>query len=703
MQESITIHSGSKMTHRTSTFSPCTRFSCVLLLSGLLLSPLLRAEVQLPSIFSDHAVVMKSSLVPVWGKADPGEAITASIADQAAHTEAGPDGRWKLQLNLQAADAGPHVLVVKGKNEVRIHDVVIGEVWLASGQSNMELPLRVTADADAEIARSSNPMLRQFAVRKTGANQPMEDCDGQWTVAEPGTVGEYTAVGYYFGKELQRARQQPVGIIHASNGGTFIEPWTPTDALEKIDAFRAPVASIRKRTAEYPLAKAMFAKGFATWLKAHDREDKPCPEIDAYAAVNTDASDWRAVTLPSKGPVAGFPSSGVFWLRRNMDVSAVVAQQGFKIMMGPLEGCWQVYWNGKLLTETTYAQLPGKGVSCYFAVPPEHIRTGKNTLAIRIYSPTSPLLVQGASLWAGPIVLDGVWMAKVERSFAGLPPDVLNSAPQMTYKQPDMMPGSLYNARIHPLTRYAIAGVLWYQGESNVSRAYQYRTAFRALIDGWREKWQRDDLPFYWCQVSNNYAKLPAPGESPWAELRESQSLALALPCTGQAVTIDLGEAGDLHFRDKKSAAHRLFLIAQAKYYGEPVASSGPVYESITIEGSKARIKFTSTDGGLVAAVLPPTYPMKTLLKETKPLIRNSPLSQFEGFAICGEDHRWVWADAKIDGGTVLVWSDKVPKPVAVRYGWSDNPTCNLTNGAGLPASPFRTDGFPAITAKAHY
>lgn len=639
----------------------------------------------------------------MWGKADAGEHVRITIGGKTAETDTDETGRWQVKLNLKDSAQGPFEMTVKGRNRIVIPDTVVGEVWLASGQSNMELPLRVTADADAEIAKSANPLLRQFAVKKTGANQPVEDCGGQWTVAGPATSGEFTAIGYYFGKELQQARQQPVGIIHASNGGTFIEPWTPADALNRIEAFREPVAKIIQTAAEYPALRAKFAKDFAAWLKANDREDKRYPNLDDFAAVNTSTADWITVTLPCKTAVAGFPQSGVFWLRRDVDVCAIVAKQGFKIMIGPLGGYWQVYWNSKLLTETTYAQLPGKDFTCYFAVPPELILTGKNTLAIRIYSPASPLVVRGGTLWAGPIILDGKWSAKVERTFPDLPPDVLKSAPQITYKLPDMVPGSLYNARIHPLKHYAIAGVLWYQGESNVGRAYQYRIAFPALIQGWRAAWQRDDLPFYWCQVCNNYAKLPAPGESPWAELRESQSLALALPNTGQAVTIDLGEAGDLHFRDKKTVGHRLFLIAQARHYGEPVSCSGPVYDSIALEGDKARIKFRNAYGDLVAGKLSPTYNVKTLLGETAPLIHNRPQSQLEGFAICGEDHKWFWADARIDGDTVLVWSDKVPKPVAVRYAWADNPTCNLTNGAGLPASPFRTDIFPTTTANSHY
>ena len=664
----------------------------------LLLPHSLRADVRLPAIFSEHMVLMKAESVPVWGWADAGEHIRVTINGKTVEAVADDTGRWKAELNLKNSASGPFEMTVEGKNRIVIQDVVVGEVWLASGQSNMELPLRVTMDADAEIAKSANPFLRQFLVKKAGANRSADDCDGHWTVAGSETSGEFTAVGYYFGKELQQERKLPVGIIHASNGGTYIEPWTPADALDQIEAFRVSAAAMRKSAEEYPIQKAKFTTDFTAWLKKYGREDKSCPNLAYYAAENVSTGDWTTVTLPGKVSEVGFPSSGVFWLRHDMEVSATLAHQGFKIMMGPLGGYWQVYWNGKKLTEMTYTQLPGKDFSCYFAVPPEEILTGKNTLAIRIYSPTSPLVVLERALWAGPIVLDGKWLTKVERSFSDISLHAMDSAPKITYKLPEMLPGSLYNARIHPLVRYSIAGVLWYQGESNVSRAYQYRIAFPALIKGWREKWQREHLPFYFCQVCNNNPKLSAPAESAWAELRESQSLALALPETAQAVTIDLGEAGDLHFRDKKTVGHRLFLIAEAKHYGQSISFSGPVYDSIAIEAGKARVKFRSTDGGLVAGKLASTYMVKTLLGETAPLIRNSPKSELEGFAICGEDHKWSWADAKIEGDSVLVWSEKVPSPVAVRYAWADNPTCNLYNGAGLPASPFRTDDFPAVT-----
>jgi len=674
-------------------------FVCILLL------PLhsLWADVRLPAIFSDHMVLMKAESVPVWGKADPGEHVRVAMNGETAEAEADAAGRWKAELNLKDSGPGPFEMTVEGKNRIVIQDAVVGEVWLASGQSNMELPLRVTAGADAEIARSANPLLRQFLVKRAGARQPKEDCEGHWTAAGPGTSGEFTAIGYYFGKDLQQDRKGPVGIIDSSQGGSYIEPWIPEDAFDRVEAFAPASAAKRKSADEYPILKAKFAADFGAWLKKYDREDQPCPNPAAYADESASTADWAAIALPGKVSEVGFPSSGVFWLRRDIDVSALVAEQGFKIMIGPLDGYWEVYWNGKKLTEMTYAQLPAKDFACYFAVPPEQIRAGKNTLAIRIYSPTGPFAVPGRSLWAGPIDLGGTWFAKVERSFPEIGPAAMASAPKMTYKPQDALPGGLYNAMINPLVPYSIAGVLWYQGESNVPRAYEYRIAFQTLIKGWREKWKRDDLPFYFCQLCNNFMKLTTPGESGWAELRESQSMALALPETAQAITIDLGEAGDLHFRDKKTIGDRLFLIAAAKHYGERVPCSGPVYDSMAIEGGKARVKFRDADGGLVARTVPATYNVKTLLGETAPLIRNRPNSELEGFAICGEDHKWFWADTKIDGDSVLVWSDKVASPVAVRYGWADNPTCNLYNAAGLPAPPFRTDSFPLTTANSHF
>jgi sialate O-acetylesterase len=256
---------------------------------------------------------------------------------------------------------------------------------------------------------------------------------------------------------------------------------------------------------------------------------------------------------------------------------------------------------------------------------------------------------------------------------------------------------------ISPLTSYGVDGVVWYQGESDAARAYEYRTALQALISDWRRKWKQPHLPFYICQLHSYGPKKSSPGESEYAEVRESQAAALSLPETGMVVLFDLGESNDEHPRNKKEVGDRLAALVLVKQFGKHLVYTGPEYESMNVEGGRVRLRFRHTEGGLVARPLPPVYDISTLVGKTAPLVRNSPESAVEGFSICGEDRHWVWADAKIDGNSVLIWSSRVPHPIAVRYGWADNPTVNLANGSGLPAAPFRTDDFPSYTANKHY
>jgi sialate O-acetylesterase len=301
--------------------------------------------------------------------------------------------------------------------------------------------------------------------------------------------------------------------------------------------------------------------------------------------------------------------------------------------------------------------------------------------------------------YVGPVPIGGQWLAKAEYSLPALSASELASVPKPPSQPPAMKAAGIFNGVVHPVIPYGIAGMLWYQGESNMGIAYQYRTSFPLFIRDLREKWHQPELPFYFCQLPGNFAKTTLPGESAWAEMRESQSRALSLPNTAQAVIIDLGEAEDMHPRNKADVGARLARIALKRQYGQSqLVDSGPVYDSMAMEGGKIRVRFTHTDGGLVARPLPPTYDVQTLLNRTAPLVPNIPGSELQGFAICGEDHRWVWAEAKIEGDTVLVWSEKVTAPVAVRYAWADNPTCNLYNAADLPAAPFRTDNFPTTT-----
>ncbi|MCK9588069.1 MAG: sialate O-acetylesterase [Terrimicrobiaceae bacterium] len=663
------------------------------------------ADVKLPAIISDHMVLEKSARVPIWGKADSGEKVTVTLNGRSAKAEAGADGKWITTLDLKDSAPGPFEMAVEGKNKLTVADVVVGEVWVASGQSNMEFSLKNSLDAEKEIAQSANPLLRQFLVKKNPTNEPAEDTEGSWMAASPETTGTFSAVGYYFAKKIQNELKVPVGLVHTSWGGTPSEAWTSVEATDSIPDLKASRERVWAVLREYPEKKKAFTGGFGAWLKENNREDKPVVDAAAFAGGDVSTDGWVPVKIPGPVIARGLPAAGAVWLRKEVDVPGKTVT-AFPLIL-PIDGFDSVYWNAKLLKQTTFQDFPGLGnVRRYgpFNIPASEVKEGKNTLAIRLYEPVGPAKIFGEPK-AGPMSLGGEWLAKAEFGFPALDPQKIAAAPQLptTPPGPQNVAGYLFNGMIHPILPYAISGAVWYQGESNADRAHQYRTAFPLMITDWRKQWNQGDFPFYFCQIANFMAKKSDPCESSWAELREAQSSTLSLPNTGQAVLIDIGESGDIHPRNKKDVGERLALIALARDYGKSIPYSGPVYDSMKIGSGKAVLRFKHTEGGLVAKPLPETYDVISRAKKTAPLVRNSPGSQLEGFAICGEDKKWVWADAKIDGNTVVVSSEKVPAPAAVRYAWADNPTCNLYNGAGLPASPFRTDDFPPVTLNEKY
>jgi sialate O-acetylesterase len=477
------------------------------------------------------------------------------------------------------------------------------------------------------------------------------------------------------------------------------------EAIDSVPDLKAARERLWAATDEFPAKKKVYTDGMAAWLKENAREDKPADLTASFAGVDVSTDGWIPVKIPGAVAAKGLPDSGAVWLRKEINIpSKTLASLSLNL---PIDGFDSVYWNGTLLKQTTYLDALGAGnVRKYgkYDIPPADVREGKNVLAIRFFEPAGPAKFTGEPK-AGSIPLSGEWAAKAECEFPALDPQKLASAPQPPANPPgpQNVASYLFNGMIHPILPYAIKGAIWYQGESNAGRAYQYRSAFPLMITDWRKQWNQGDFPFYFCQLANFMAKKPEPGDSSWAELREAQSMTLNLPKTGQAVLIDIGESGDIHPRNKKDVGERLALIALAKDYGKSISYSGPVYESVTIANGKAVVNFKHADGGLVAKPLPETSVVKSVTNESAPLVRNSPGSQLEGFAICGEDKKWFWADAQIDGDTVVVSSDKVPTPVAVRYAWSENPTCNLYNGASLPASPFRTDDFPPVTLSGKY
>ncbi|MDX2081773.1 MAG: sialate O-acetylesterase [Terrimicrobiaceae bacterium] len=665
--------------------------------------PTLTADVTLPAIFSDHAVLLKSEKVPVWGKADPGEQVTVSVAGKSASAKAGDDGKWTVALDLSEAAPGPFEMTVQGKNQIAIRDVVVGEVWLASGQSNMEWVLNNSTGSSEEVAASANPMLRQFLVKKNASPEPAGEAQGEWVVASPQTSGNFSAVAYYFGKRLQNEVKVPVGIVNATWGGTPSEAWTSREALATVPDLDASSERLHSAFSSYQALKKEFVEKMGGWLRETGREDRAGADPSAFAGVDISTEGWVPVQVPGEVRAEGLPDSGAVWLRREITIPAVPATNlGLHL---PIDGFDSVYWNGKLLKSTTFETFAGLGEirrGGPFSIPPSEVRPGRNVLAIRFFQPAGPARISGEPK-AGGESLTGTWLAKAEYELPPVPADKPAPQPIKNPPGPQNIGSYLFNGMISPIVPYAIRGAIWYQGESNAGRAFQYRTAFPLMITDWRRQWNQGDFPFYFCQLANFQAKKPEPGESAWAELREAQTLTLGLPNTGQAILIDVGESADIHPRNKRDVGERLARIALARNYGKDVAYSGPVYDSVAFENGKAVVRFRETHGGLVAKTLPETYDVQTVAHKTAPLVRNSPKSQLEGFAVCGSDKVWHWADAKIEGEKVVVSSPQVPEPIAVRYAWSDNPTASLYNAAGFPAGPFRTDDFPLTTKDAKY
>lgn len=658
-----------------------------------------RADVVLPAILSDHMVLEKSKSTVIWGKAAPEEKVSVALAGQTATVKTDTGGKWRTTLDLSQAAAGPHEMVVKGKNEIRVRDVMVGDVWLASGQSNMQFVLRGALGDEEEMAAPVNPMLRHFKVKVTPSLDPMDDCEGEWEVAGPTTLGNFTAVGYFFAKALQKELGSPIGVINATLGGTAAESWTSGDGMLKEPELADVAAAQWKEARGYPEAKQKWEEAFAEWTKTVDRPDRRSGNAGEFAAVNADLTAWKPLKLP--GTVAG-AVPGARWFRRTVEVPAQRVGKNLFLVLGEIEGFEEIYWNGELIGSLTPANHPGAPYARRYDVPGNMVKAGPNVLAIRVFSPATAGGLTGRVFKAGTASLMGEWLTRVEYEFPG-PPSVPPPLQPPGPRSPTGVASSLFNGMINPILPLTIKGVIWYQGEGNASRAWQYRKTFPLLIQDWREKWGRPALPFYFCQLANHGKKMSEPVDENWAELREAQSLALSLPHTGQALLIDLGEGEAIHPVNKKDVGDRLAKIALAKTYGKNIPFSGPVLASSVVEADKIRIRFTHTDGGLVARPLPEKHDLFIPDNRTAPLVRNSPGSELEGFAISGKDGKWVWAEARIDGTEVVVWSEKVPAPAAVRYAWADNPTANLYNGAGLPATPFRTDDFPLVTKTRKY
>lgn len=661
-----------------------------LLLAGLgLLTVTARANVTLPSLLSNHAVLQKSERTPLWGNAATGEKVKVTLGGAQAETSAGGDGKWRVYLDVTRLGDGPFDLIVEGANRLVVQDVVIGEVWVCSGQSNMAFGLARAAEAAEEIPQSANPLLRQFRVANVGAETAEENCKGAWIVARPDTAKEFGAVSYFFGKKVQQTIRQPVGLILAAWAGTSALSWLPQEAFDAEPEWQSKLASVKKRVDDFPVLKEQYLPAYRQWEKQFMRTDRPSDPA-RYAAEDAAPDGWITVTLPAALKAAGLPDSGAVWFRKTFTVPAGSLDNAM-IQLGAVRDFNACYINGKKIGETTVESLKG-GFDVRYTLPKGALREGENTVAVRLCAPSERASMPSTlfvGIGSARLLMNGEWLAKVETELPALSGEARKALPTIPPNPgTHSVPGRIFNGMIHPLMASPIRGVIWYQGEQDTGQPGGYAKIFEALIRGWRKGWGCD-VPFYFCQLPNYGVKKDEPDNSLWALLREAQSKALALPNTGQAVLIDLGEE-DVHPIHKREVGERLARLALAQTYKQPGTASGPVYQSMTMEGDKVRLSFLHAGGGLVAKPLTAHYRPTSMSPALKPLVRHSPDGELEGFALCGENKKWAWATARIEGDTVLVWSPAVPRPVAVRYAWADNPTCNLYNGAGLPAAPFQ-------------
>lgn len=621
-------------------------------------------QLRLPALIRDSMVVQRDAKIKLWGWAAAGEKIKLQFNGKKASTTTGADGKWMLFLPPMKA-GGPFAMTITAGKQVTLKDILIGDVWICSGQSNMvhQMALHNIRYAD-EIAAANYPEIRQFYVPTlTDLQGPRGDLPaGNWKSANPQDINRFSAVAYFFAKTIYEKYHVPIGLINASVGGTPIEAWTSEEGLRSFSAIDKTV----QKNKDTAFINGINNRAAAAAANKPMQQDKGLMEAPKWFDNGYIPKNWRTINIPGYWEDQGIKDmDGVVWYRREIEVPASMTGIPATLFLGRIVDADYVYINGIAAGNTGY-QYPQRR----YALPAGLLRPGKNIFVVRVvnnagkggFVPDKPYY-----LAAGGQTIDikGEWFYRVGEVFDPHRESVAGISLQN-------QPTALFNAMIAPVINYSIKGFLWYQGESNAGKAAAYTDLLPALVADWRHQWKQGDLPFLYVQLPNFMEAAYLPAESQWAMLREAQLKALRLPNTGMAVAIDLGEWNDIHPDNKKDVGTRLALAAEKIAYSEKdLVYSGPLFETAVVAGNKITIHFTNTGTGLVSN-------------------DGEPLSQF---AIAGADKKFVWAKAVIEGDNVIVWNDAVAQPLYVRYAWADNPAgANLYNKEGLPASPFRTD-----------
>jgi sialate O-acetylesterase len=619
------------------------------------------------AIFGDGMVLQRDKVNTIWGWSTPGDVVKVDIADKSATGTAGADGKWTVKIQPPPV-GGPYTVKIAGKQTVELKDVLVGDVWICAGQSNMGFGLRQARNGAEEVKNANYPQMRFYSVAERPAYSPQIAVRGTWRAVSPATAGGLSATAYFFGRRVHQDAKVPIGLIQAAVGGAPGETFISAGGFGNFKEMQSGVDEVERR-AKQP--GRQYGNFINHWLDEYDIGTKNGAN---WADPALDDSSWKPVAIPGDfkelGVAGGVPA--LMWFRKEIDLPDPLPQGRASIALGIVSKMDTVYVNGQPVGNSSWVE----NARNYGA---RGLKPGRNVIAIRLYKfrPVSGFLSGAAALklivggqtiplageWKGKLAIDGhdpkaVWP---------LGPETVTS-----------MPTVLYNGMIAPLVPLAITGAVYYQGESNTERAAQYRSLLPALITDWRKEFGQGDFPFYIISLPAFQHRKDQPGDDSWAELREAQNLtAKKLPHTCVAITIDTGDPDNIHPIDKLQGGDRLGYCALADHYGQKVPYSGPTVAKVEKTKSAIKLHFDHTDGGLV--------------------VKGDKLGEF---SIAGADRKWYWADAKIEGNTIVVSSSSVPNPVAVRYAWQSNPLATLFNGAGLPAPPFRTDDWPLSTAK---
>ncbi|HEY6504994.1 MAG TPA: sialate O-acetylesterase [Chitinophagaceae bacterium] len=642
---------------------------CITISLMILLATSVSAQIRLPRLVRDSMILQRDTRIKVWGWAAKNEKVDIKFNGKRYKTKTDAGGKWSVLLPPMKA-GGPYTMDISGSNKITLKDILIGDVWFCSGQSNMVHQMNIHDVTYAkDIAEANYPQIRHFWIPTlTSLDGPKDDLPaGFWKSANPQDIRPFSAVAYFFARKIYEKYHVPIGLINASVGGTPIEAWTSEEGLKDFPALQTTIQKNKDTAYINGLNRNAFANNANRPQRPPQDKGLTGPKTWYDVTYVPPVGGWKTIAVPGYWEDQGIKDlNGVVWYRKEIDVPASMVGKPARVFLGRIVDADVLYINGKQVGNTTYMYPQRR-----YNVPADLLKTGKNILVVKVtnnngkggFVPDKPYC-----LFAGNDTIDlkGYWRYKVGEVFmprsGGFGGGGINAQNQ---------PAALYNAMVAPVINYSIKGILWYQGESNTGRAADYAKLQPAQITDWRNKWQQGDIPFLFVQLPNFMDANYIPSESQWAELRESQLKSLSVPNTGMAVAIDLGEWNDIHPDNKKDVGERLALIAGKLAYGENIVYSGPIYQSAAIEGNKIIISFTNTGSGLIS----------------------NDGEELSEFAIAGADKKFVWAKAKIEEGKIVVWSDEVAHPMYVRYAWADNPVNpNLYNKEGLPASPFRTD-----------